>query len=115
MKAHRVVPLRPFVGPLHELLSGTLDMTNPVAKPRTFGPDVDGRVEPMESHERYSLPSMTKKRSMEIATITPWPFANRPTMLPIGNRTIARLGLGSRALPDNTLGRAYGMYARRAH
>lgn len=25
--AHRVVPLRPFVGPLHELLGGTLNMT----------------------------------------------------------------------------------------
>lgn len=38
--AHRAVPLGPFVGPL--LLGGTLDMTNPVVKPKDVGPDMTG-------------------------------------------------------------------------
>lgn len=69
----------------------------------------------MESHERYSLPSMTKERFKEVAIIKPSPSANRPTKLPIGNRTSARLGLSSRASPDNIPGRACDKYARRAH
>lgn len=79
-----------------------------------LGPDVAGALNRWRTMS--AIPAINDKgRSKEVATIKPWLSANRPTMLPIENRTSARLGLGSRASPDNILGRACDKYARRAH
>lgn len=46
-----LLPLRAALGPLEELLGGTLYMADPEANARSVSPNVDRRVEPVECHQ----------------------------------------------------------------